>query len=71
MMKVIIRCAKGVLILMLLLPLIPILAAGDAGGGDDDNGPPPISVPEPATLILLGSGLASLAGYSLYKKRGK
>lgn len=34
---------------------------GDPGGGDPGEGQEPPSIPEPSTLLLLGSGLASLA----------
>ena len=62
-MKVMIRCAKGVLFLMTLLLLSPVLVGAEINGR--------VIVPEPATIILLGAGLASLAGYNLYKKREK
>ena len=44
-----------------------ILAYGD--GGVTNGGSKPGAVPEPATMILLGTGIASLAGWSRHKKK--
>ena len=56
-MKVLIRCAQGVVVMVMMLLLSPFLFAWT-----------PVPVPEPSSMILLGTALAGLAGYSLYKR---
>lgn len=43
-------------------------SGGDDGGGGEDPGDP---VPEPTTMFLIGSGLASLAYYGKRRRNGE
>lgn len=44
----------------------PIISVG---GGSSTTPPPPNSVPEPSTLIILGTGLATAGAYRMLQRR--
>ena len=59
---------KGALVLMMLLVPLSLVIGGAYGKGKKGK---TYTVPEPATMTLLGISLAGLAGYSFYNNRKK
>ena len=68
---------KGASISSLLIPLgiiggaVAILSGGHGASGTNDsrNKPDPVPVPEPAGLMVLGSGMMAFAGYAFRRRR--
>jgi hypothetical protein len=72
-----------VLAAFLLMPLLSYAGRSNGNGFAGDNGnhygslkdrntvSDPVSIPEPLTLLLLGSGIAGLAGWAAVRRRTK
>jgi hypothetical protein len=69
---VVVTDSNGVESSLVQATVLAVSAGGNLPGGCDVNCPPPVSAtPELDSLLLFGSGLSGLVGYSLLRRRAQ